>query len=104
MLAESPRIPVSLSSSYASPHAAYDEMKAPDGRIRPHWLRFFEHIDAIGRDELEQRWHRARLLLHENGVSYNVYGDPQGVERPWNLSPLPVLVPASEWQEVEIAL
>ena len=33
-----------------------------------------------------------------------MYGDPQGVERPWSLSPLPVLLPASEWQEVEAGL
>jgi uncharacterized circularly permuted ATP-grasp superfamily protein/uncharacterized alpha-E superfamily protein len=104
MLAESHRMPAPLSSSYAPPQAAYDEMKAQDGRIRPHWLKFFEHLDAIGRDEVEQRWTRARHLLHENGVSYNVYGDPQGVERPWSLSPIPVLIPASEWQEIEAAL
>jgi uncharacterized circularly permuted ATP-grasp superfamily protein/uncharacterized alpha-E superfamily protein len=104
MLAESTRLPDPLSSSYAPPQAAYDEMKALDGRVRPHWSKFFEHIDAMGRAELEQRWERARHLLHENGVSYNVYGDPQGVERPWSLSPIPVLIPAREWQEVEASL
>jgi uncharacterized circularly permuted ATP-grasp superfamily protein/uncharacterized alpha-E superfamily protein len=104
MLAESTRLPALLSSSYAPPQAAYDELKAPDGRMRPHWLKFFDHLDSMGREELEQRWSRARHLLHENGVSYNVYGDPQGVERPWSLSPIPVLIAAAEWQEVEAGL
>ncbi|HEX6240730.1 MAG TPA: circularly permuted type 2 ATP-grasp protein, partial [Polyangiales bacterium] len=97
-------MPSLLSASYAPAPAAYDEMKAPDGRVRPHWLKLFEHVDAMGREELEQRWKRARHLLHENGVSYNVYGDPQGVERPWSLSPLPVLLPASEWHVAEAGL
>src|SRR5688572_18547257 len=104
MLAESTRKPSLLSASYAPPPAAYDEMKASDGRVRPHWLKLFEHVDAMGREDLEQRWSRARHLLHENGVSYNVYGDPQGVERPWSLSPLPVLIAASEWQAAEAGL
>ena len=104
MLAETPRIPALLSSSYAPPRDAYDEMKGPDGRVRAHWLKLFEHIDGMGREELEARWNKARQLLHENGVSYNVYGDPQGVERPWSLSPIPVLLPVSEWQEVEQSL
>jgi uncharacterized circularly permuted ATP-grasp superfamily protein/uncharacterized alpha-E superfamily protein len=104
MLAESARNAALLSASYVPSRDSYDEMKAPDGRMRPHWVKFFEHIDALGQAELEERWAKARHLLHENGVSYNVYGDPQGVERPWSLSPLPVLLPQSEWQAIEASL
>ena len=42
--------------------------------------------------ELRRRWREALHLIHENGVSYNVYGDERGMERPWSLSPVPVLV------------
>lgn len=104
MLAESAVSPAPLSASYVPGQGPYDEMKQPDGRIRPHWLKFLEHIDAMGRAEVEQRWAKARHLLHENGVSYNVYGDPRGVERPWSLSPIPVLLPQREWQEIEASL
>ena len=72
MLAEPTRIAAPLSSSYAPPTGAYDEMKSLDGKIRPHWLKFFEHVDPMGAAELDRRWTRARHLLHENGVSYNV--------------------------------
>ena len=27
-------------------------------------------------------------LLRENGVTYNVYGDPRGTDRPWELDPV----------------
>ena len=34
-------------------------------------------LDALGADELGRRWHEARRLLRENGVTYNVYDDAQ---------------------------
>ena len=32
--------------------------------------------------------------IRENGVTYNVYADPQGADRPWELDPLPLLLSA----------
>ncbi|MET0284086.1 MAG: circularly permuted type 2 ATP-grasp protein [Polyangiales bacterium] len=105
MLAESPPKRVStLTASYTPPSGVYDELKAADGALRPQWVKLFEHIEQIGPKELERRWEKAKHQLHENGVSYNVYGDPRGVERPWNLSPIPVLWEAQEWESVEAGL
>ena len=43
-------------------------------------------------------WHRAgrtpSALIRENGVTYNVYGDPQGIDRPWQLDLIPLLISA----------
>ncbi|MEY4514105.1 MAG: hypothetical protein RLZZ450_6227, partial [Pseudomonadota bacterium] len=105
MLAESKSTRVSpLTAAYAPPLDVYDELKARDGSVRPHWQKFFEQMDALGTDELVRRWEKAKHQLHENGVSYNVYGDPHGVERPWNLSPIPVLLAAHEWEHIEAGL
>lgn len=93
-----------LAQHYTALPDVYDELKTPDGGLRPHWQQLFQHLDALGPSGLERRWEKARHLLHENGVSYNVYGDPQGMERPWNLSPVPVLLSADEWQRVELGL
>jgi uncharacterized circularly permuted ATP-grasp superfamily protein/uncharacterized alpha-E superfamily protein len=93
-----------LARLYAPPAGVFDETKAEDGVLRPHWQRFFELLDAMGPGELNQRWQKAQHLLHENGVSYNVYGDPQGMERPWSLSPIPVLIAQQEWLGIEEGL
>src|SRR3569623_2296105 len=71
----------------------------PEGRaaVRPHWRTFFDRLLAQGPTELRRHWREALHLIHENGVSYNVYGDDRGMERPWSLSPVPVLVAADEW-------
>ena len=48
---------------------------------------------------------RARsAAIRENGVTYNVYGDPQGVDRPWELDMLPLLIAPAEWSRIEAAL
>jgi uncharacterized circularly permuted ATP-grasp superfamily protein/uncharacterized alpha-E superfamily protein len=40
-------------------------------------------------------------MIIESGVTYNVYADAQGKDRPWVLDPLPYLLTAREWQTIE---
>jgi uncharacterized circularly permuted ATP-grasp superfamily protein/uncharacterized alpha-E superfamily protein len=82
----------------------FDELLDDKGQVRPHWTAFLGHLGELGPTELERRWSRAQELIHENGVSYNVHGDPQGMDRPWPLSPLPVVIAPSEWSELVVGL
>jgi uncharacterized circularly permuted ATP-grasp superfamily protein/uncharacterized alpha-E superfamily protein len=91
----------SYADAYAAPPGAYDELKDATGALRPHWQAFLGELDKLDAAELSRRWDKARHLLHENGVSYNVYGDPDGLERPWNLSTLPLLLPADDFARIE---
>ena len=61
----------------------YDELNDAQGTMRAHWrgllsrLRADESPDAVRRSlELTRR------LVVENGVTYNVYADPQNADRP----------------------
>ena len=45
---------------------------------------------------------RRRIL--ENGVTYNVYADPKGADRPWEVDPLPLILSPTEWQELASAV
>ena len=80
----------------------YDELTDPNGRMRAHWRPL---IDRLRADESPDAVRRAleltRRLIVENGVTYNVYADPQGADRPWALDPLPFVLPAAEWQAIE---
>jgi uncharacterized circularly permuted ATP-grasp superfamily protein/uncharacterized alpha-E superfamily protein len=82
----------------------YDEMVAAPGALRPHCERFVRSLETIGRDEFTSRWEGARRSIRENGVTYNVYGDPQGVDRPWELDMVPLLISPAEWARLETAL
>jgi uncharacterized circularly permuted ATP-grasp superfamily protein/uncharacterized alpha-E superfamily protein len=84
--------------------SARDEMAGADGAARPAWERFLQALDALGSREVDRRWEEARLLIREHGVTYNVYGDPRGVGRPWALDPIPLLIAAPDHAELEAGL
>jgi uncharacterized circularly permuted ATP-grasp superfamily protein/uncharacterized alpha-E superfamily protein len=79
----------------------YDELLSPDGSIRPHWRALVERLEQSGPDSVRRGAELARRLIVENGVTYNVYADPQGRDRLWTLDMLPVIVSAEEWQSIE---
>jgi uncharacterized circularly permuted ATP-grasp superfamily protein/uncharacterized alpha-E superfamily protein len=89
---------------YAGRGGAFDEMIDAVGNLRPHWRTFAEGLDHIGSDEFLERWLEARELIRENGVTYNVYGDPRGLDRPWQLDPVPLLIAPHESEQLEAGL
>jgi uncharacterized circularly permuted ATP-grasp superfamily protein/uncharacterized alpha-E superfamily protein len=91
---------VPSASDYAALRLASDELGDEDGQIREHWRGFSERFDALGPQEIARRWEQARHLIHDNGVSFNVYGDAKGMERPWPLGPMPIVIGPEEHKEV----
>ncbi len=88
---------VSVTSVYRPQSGTYDEMLAEDGSVRPHWLPFADGLMGFEPEEMRRRWDLGLRLLRDNGVAYNAYGDPAGLDRPWRLDPLPVILPEDEW-------
>ena len=84
--------------------AAYDELSADGVTPRPHWTHLMESLRAIGHEELAQRWARAERRIRENGITYNIYGDPLGASRAWKIDIVPLLIPADEWRYIEAGI
>src|SRR5205085_5979111 len=82
----------------------FDEMIDAGMNLREHWLTFAQSLENLGAEEFRHRWQEAKDLIRENGVTYNVYGDPRGLDRPWQLDPLPVLIDAKEGIVLEAGL
>jgi uncharacterized circularly permuted ATP-grasp superfamily protein/uncharacterized alpha-E superfamily protein len=82
------------------PPDCYDELLDASGSPRPSWQKLCQALESMGLGEIRRRWDQAKLLLRDHGVSYDAYGDAQGVARPWNLSPIPVVVGSDEWVRV----
>lgn len=106
-----------LSPSSTDPHAApgaepqagipspgYDEAFDRTGATRPHWWTFFQSLRDLGPLEMARRWREAKELIRENGVTYNVYGDPDGIARPWQLDPVPLILAPAEVTALEKGL
>ncbi len=89
---------------YPTAPGTYDEMLDGSGDIRPHWEYLIRALRTLGTVEVGRRGAEAAKLLRENGVTYNVYGDPAGQGRPWQLDPVPLLIASDEWATIESGL
>ena len=58
----------------------------------------------MGPQELSKQWEQVRRFVHDNGVSYNVYGDSAGMDRPWSLDLIPLIVPSGQWDQLSEGL
>ncbi len=81
-----------------------DEMFTPDNGIKPYWNKLLTEFDKLGVNGLMARQKDIDWLLSENGVTYNVYNDPKGMHRPWNLNVVPFLLHQNEWKTIETGL
>jgi uncharacterized circularly permuted ATP-grasp superfamily protein/uncharacterized alpha-E superfamily protein len=82
----------------------YDEMFTPEMEVKSHWKKLFNSLNDLGQEGLKMRQKDIDWLLGENGVTYNVYNDPKGLHRPWNLNVVPFILHESEWKVVEKGL
>src|SRR5688572_2210299 len=82
----------------------YDEMLSAPGAPRAHWQRLFEQLSTLPPETLRERVQWVRRQVRENGVTYNVYADTDGGDRPWELDTLPMILPADEWAAIEAAV
>src|SRR5271169_4780379 len=87
--------------SYSSDTRRYDELLDHTGAVRAHWRPLIDALASDGAEAVRRGVELARRLIIENGVTYNVYADSQGRDRPWVLDPLPILLTPAEWHEIE---
>ncbi|MBH8638922.1 circularly permuted type 2 ATP-grasp protein, partial [Pseudomonas aeruginosa] len=85
---------------YPFTDTAYHELLDRQGGVRPHWQRLFRQLERSSPEQLRQRQALVERQIQENGVTYNVYADPKGTDRPWALDLLPNLLSAAEWQPI----
>ena len=83
---------------------AYEEWSADGVTPRPHWTRLTESLQSIGPDELAFRGTQAEQRIRENGMTYNIYGDPLGAHRPWKIDLVPLLISDGEWRFIEAGI
>lgn len=93
-----------LLESYPAEADRYDEMLEAGGRLRPHWRTLIDQLEDLSPEVLRRRAREVREAIAADGVTYNVYADPQGANRPWELDLLPQIISAEEWQTLSAAV
>ncbi|NWD66155.1 circularly permuted type 2 ATP-grasp protein [Pseudomonas gingeri] len=89
-----------LLDRYPLTAGTYHELLDDGGAVRAHWQPLVDQLQRSTPLQLAQRQALLARQIQENGVTYNVYADPKGADRPWELDLLPHIIPADEWQRV----
>lgn len=79
------------------------EAAATDGAsgLAPPWGEFFEHLGREGFHDLTRRTANLQRQVRDNGITYNVYADSDGPQRPWSLDLFPLIISPQSWQQIE---
>ena len=83
---------------------SYDEMFKSNSEVKQTWKNLYDNLNTLGSEELISRQKEIDWNLSENGITYNIYNDPKGLNRPWNLNVIPFIMEKKEWDHVEKGL
>jgi len=103
---EKPDTPSSLLDeiSRLSPPAQaghFDELRGNTENVLAHWQTFFRQLEPTGLADLDQRTQELNRQIRDNGITYNVYADEDGPQRPWSVDIFPLIITPAAWQEIE---
>jgi uncharacterized circularly permuted ATP-grasp superfamily protein/uncharacterized alpha-E superfamily protein len=65
------------------------------------WTQFLCQAEANNATDLDRRFTSLQRQIRDNGVTYNVYADQEGPQRPWSLDLFPFIVDAQSWRQIE---
>ena len=94
----------SLLSGYSALQGRYDELLAGPHELRRQWDPLMRSLMDRPGAEVADTLALMEREIRENGVTYNVYADQQGADRPWQVDPLPLLLSAAEWAGIEAGI
>ena len=85
-------------ASKANSHAAQaQDLAAP-------WRTFFEQLGSTGLEDLDRRTQTLARQVRDNGITYNVYANQGGPQRPWALDLFPLILTPDSWQQIEVGV
>ena len=94
-------MPDTLLSTYPDPAGRFDESFEAPRKPRAHWRRLFSELTRTSAEDIHERLAAAERQIRDSGVTYNVYADPKGLDRPWELDVLPLIIAPDEWRGIE---
>jgi uncharacterized circularly permuted ATP-grasp superfamily protein len=93
-----------LFDGYRALEGAFDEMFAADGSCRPHAARLHAMMNELSPSEFARHQALAELSLFNQGVTFSVYSDTQGMEKIFPICLVPRAIAAAEWETMQRGL
>jgi uncharacterized circularly permuted ATP-grasp superfamily protein/uncharacterized alpha-E superfamily protein len=91
-------------SPLAAPPSTGAQDTARPTPLSPSWTTFFNFLGTDGFFDLNRRSANLQRQIRDNGVTYNVYADADGPQRPWSLDLFPMLVSEQDWATIEVGV
>src|SRR5690242_11769273 len=83
--------------------AAFDEAFQA-GEARAHYRGIVNVLESFTQDEVSRRERLQKLALVDQGITFTVYGEKDGIERIFPFDFVPRVVTAREWERLEAGL
>src|SRR5437016_14637975 len=90
--------------NWAPATTGYDEVFEADGRPRSHYAPLISIMDSLTPEDVERRERLQKLALMDQGITFTVYGEKEGLERIFPFDFVPRIVTAREWERLETGL
>ncbi len=90
--------------NWAPATTGYDEVFDTDGRPRSHYGPLISILDSLTPEDVERRERLQKLALMNQGITFTVYGEKEGLERIFPFDFVPRIIPAGEWKTVQDGL
>ena len=90
-------------SDYCMIPDSWDEMCA-DGSIRPQYQQVFETLNQLSASTLAGKDQLAAALFLNQGITFTVYSDNEGIERIFPFDIIPRIIPGAEWSHIEAGI
>ena len=87
--------------SFDELHGVIAEAASAGAELAPPWRQFFDAAGSDGWVDLAQTKARIERRVQDDGVTYNVYAEGAAAANAWPLEPLPFLIDAAAWGEIE---
>jgi uncharacterized circularly permuted ATP-grasp superfamily protein/uncharacterized alpha-E superfamily protein len=92
-----------IPSSYVPTAGRFDELLDETGGVRPQWEAMVRTWSTLGANEIVRRQMVAERLLVAEGAGH-VFHDDREIGMPWGLDPVPYVIGAAEWRDIERGL
>jgi uncharacterized circularly permuted ATP-grasp superfamily protein len=84
--------------------SAYDETFDRSAAPRPHYRPLVATLESFTLAEIDRRERLQKISLVDQGITFTVYGEKEGIERIFPFDFVPRIIPAREWEKIEAGL
>jgi uncharacterized circularly permuted ATP-grasp superfamily protein len=83
---------------------AYDEAFDRTAAPRQHYRGLVSTLESFTHTEIDRRERLQKISLVDQGITFTVYGEKDGIERIFPFDFVPRIIPAREWERIEAGL